>query len=96
MSLCPTAVDSWTLVALVHTLREGVILGDLKPGERMRQGDFATRLGVSPTPLCEAVRLLEDDGQLIPRPPIGAVLAGMVAVQVEEIALMSLLGISDE
>lgn len=76
---------------IADTLREGVILGHLKPGERIRQDDFATQLGVSRTPLREAFRVLENEGWLISRPRVGAEVAGLTAVEAEEIALMRLL-----
>ena len=72
VSLYPTAVDSRPLVArIANSLREGVILGHLKPGERIRQDDFTTHLGVSRTPLREALRLIENETWLISRPRVG-------------------------
>lgn len=48
MSLYPTAVNSRTLVAqIANTLCEGVTLGHLRLGERIRLDDFATQLGVT-------------------------------------------------
>jgi len=91
VSLYPTAVDSRTLVAqIADTLRAGVILGHLQPGERIRQDDFTTQLGVSRTPLREAFRVLENESGLISRPRIGVEVTGLTAVEVEKIALVRL------
>jgi DNA-binding GntR family transcriptional regulator len=45
-------------------LREAIIGGDLRPGERVRQEDVAARLGVSVAPVREALRILEQEGQV--------------------------------
>ena len=41
------------------TLREAIITGDLKPGERLMEIKLANELGVSRTPVREAIRKLE-------------------------------------
>ncbi|HEU0102467.1 MAG TPA: GntR family transcriptional regulator [Mycobacteriales bacterium] len=43
-------------------LRTAILAGELRPGERLRPNELATRLGVSPTPLREALFRLEADG----------------------------------
>ena len=42
-----------------HTLREAILRGDLKPGERLMEMQLASKLGVSRTPIREAIRMLE-------------------------------------
>lgn len=51
------------------TLRKAVLQGDLKPGERLMEVDLATRMGVSRTPIREAIRMLELEGlvNMVPR-----------------------------
>ena len=44
------------------TLRDWIVHGVLEPNEKMRDVDLAGRLGVSRTPIREALRRLEDEG----------------------------------
>jgi DNA-binding GntR family transcriptional regulator len=43
-------------------LREWIVQGVLEPEEKLRDADLAVRLGVSRTPVREALRRLEDEG----------------------------------
>lgn len=43
-------------------LREWIVVGTLAPGERLRDSELAASLGVSRTPVREALRRLEDEG----------------------------------
>ena len=45
-----------------NTLRKAILKGELKPGERLMEIALAERLGVSRTPVREALRQLETDG----------------------------------
>ena len=47
------------------TLREAIITGDLKPGERLMEIKLANELGVSRTQVREAIRKLELEGLVI-------------------------------
>ncbi len=51
-----------------ETLREAILDGLLPPGTRLVLHDIAARLGVSPIPLREALRLLERDGLIEVQP----------------------------
>ena len=42
-----------------NTLRKAILTGQLKPGERLMEVHLANRLGVSRTPIREAIRKLE-------------------------------------
>lgn len=53
-------------------LREMIIGGELKPAEPLRQRELATRLGVSQTPVREALRRLESEGLVVIDPHRGA------------------------
>lgn len=52
-----------------NTLRERILKGDLKPGERLMEIHLADQLGVSRTPIREAIRMLELEGlvKMVPR-----------------------------
>ncbi|HHW89214.1 MAG TPA: GntR family transcriptional regulator [Chloroflexi bacterium] len=59
--------------AVVHDmLRESIIHGEYKPGERLVIDEVAARLGVSQIPVREAVRQLEADGLVTIEPYAGA------------------------
>jgi DNA-binding GntR family transcriptional regulator len=56
-------------------LREQIRLGELQPGDRLRVQDLASDLGMSPTPIREAFRLLQTDGFLDYRAHMGYVVS---------------------
>ena len=51
------------------TLRQAILKGELEPGERLMEIQLANQLGVSRTPVREAIRMLELEGlvKMIPR-----------------------------
>ena len=55
----------------VEALRRSIVAGALKPGERVNQEGFAEQLGLSVAPVREALRVLEQEGQLTYRPRRG-------------------------
>ncbi len=54
---------------IFNTLREAIIVGELKPGERLMEVQLAEKMGVSRTPVREAIRKLELEGlvSMVPR-----------------------------
>lgn len=58
-----------------NTLRKAILTGQLKPGERLMEVHLADRLGVSRTPIREAIRKLELEGLVIMIPRRGAEVA---------------------
>ena len=48
-----------------NTLRQAILRGELKPGERLMEIQLANKLGVSRTPVREAIRKLELDGLVL-------------------------------
>ena len=58
-----------------NTLRENILTGEMKPGERLMEIHLANRLGVSRTPIREAIRMLELEGLVTMVPRKGAEVA---------------------
>lgn len=58
-----------------NTLRQGILTGILKPGERLMEIHLAQKLGVSRTPIREAIRMLELEGLVTMVPRKGAIVA---------------------
>ena len=58
-----------------HTLRKAIIQGELQPGERLMEVTLANKLGVSRTPVREAIRMLELEGLVVMIPRKGAEVA---------------------
>ena len=52
-----------------RALRERIVTGALTPGERLTERGLALLLGVSPTPVREAIRRLEQEGLLVRSTP---------------------------
>ena len=57
------------------TLRQAILRGELKPGERLMEIKLANKLGVSRTPIREAIRKLELEGLVLMIPRRGAEVA---------------------
>lgn len=66
-------------------LRRAVVSGELGPGDRVAQEDVAERIGVSIAPVREALRVLEQEGQLTYRPRRGYFVTELRASDLEEI-----------
>ncbi|HAE81393.1 MAG TPA: GntR family transcriptional regulator [Lachnoclostridium sp.] len=60
-----------------QTLRQAILREDLAPGERLMEIPLANKLGVSRTPLREAIRMLEQEGLVVMIPRRGAQVAGI-------------------
>lgn len=58
-----------------NTLRQAILKGELAPGERLMEIQLANRLGVSRTPIREAIRKLELEGLVLMIPRKGAEVA---------------------
>lgn len=68
-----------------NTLREAILKGDLKPGERLMELQLAAQLGVSRTPIREAIRMLEQEGLAVTVPRKGAEVAKMTLKGMEDV-----------
>jgi DNA-binding GntR family transcriptional regulator len=62
---------------IFNTLKEAIIVGELKPGERLMEVQLAEKMGVSRTPVREAIRKLELEGLVTMIPRKGAQVAGL-------------------
>ena len=68
-----------------NTLRQAILRGDLVPGERLMELQLAAKLGVSRTPIREAIRMLEQEGLAITIPRKGAIVAGMTEKDMQDV-----------
>ena len=68
-----------------QTLRQTILRGELKPGERLMEVHLAERLGVSRTPIREAIRKLELEGLVVMIPRRGAVVASITEKDLKDV-----------
>lgn len=68
-----------------NTLRQAILTGELKPGERLMEIHLANRLGVSRTPIREAIRKLELEGLVTMIPRRGAEVAQITEKSLKEV-----------
>jgi len=58
-------------------LRQAILAGALPPGSPLSENEVASRLGVSRTPVREAIIRLEGEGLLVVRPQVGTTVAAI-------------------
>lgn len=68
-----------------QTLRQAILRGKLQPGERLMEIHLAQQLGVSRTPVREAIRMLEQEGLVIMIPRKGAIVAEITKSDLEDV-----------
>lgn len=68
-----------------NTLRQAIIKGDLKPGERLLEIQLADKLGVSRTPVREAIRKLELEGLVTMVPRRGTTVLGITKKHLKDV-----------
>ena len=66
-------------------LRNAILAGELKPGERLMEVTLAEQLGVSRTPVREAIRKLEKESFVIMIPRKGAYVADLTKKDIMEV-----------
>lgn len=71
--------------AAYRSLVQAIRSGDFAPGDRLREEDVAHRLGLSRTPIREALRRLEHNGIVEHRPRIGAVIRRLSHIEIVEL-----------
>ena len=69
----------------IDRMRDLIISGELTAGEALRQDELSTRLGVSRTPLREAIIRLQAEGLVVNHPHKGAVVYKPTIDELEEI-----------
>jgi DNA-binding GntR family transcriptional regulator len=66
-------------------IRQAILRGDLKPGQRLVESDIAEQMGISRAPVREALRQLETEGLVVSEPHRGAFVAELSAADMWEI-----------
>ena len=85
--LIPVKLDNYKPLREIvfESLREAIINGVLKPGERLMEVQLAEEMGVSRTPVREAIRKLELEGFVIMVARKGAYVAGISMKDVADV-----------
>lgn len=85
--LIPIKLDGYKPLRdiVFETLREAIINQTLKPGERLMEIQLADEMGVSRTPVREAIRKLELEGLVVMVPRKGAYVAGISMKDIHEV-----------
>ncbi|MCT4596712.1 MAG: GntR family transcriptional regulator [Vallitalea sp.] len=68
-----------------NTLREAILKGELIAGERLMEKQLAERMGVSRTPIREAIRKLELEGLVVMIPRKGAEVARITHKDIKDV-----------
>lgn len=68
-----------------RALRQAILRGDLKPGDRLREARIAEQMGVSRAPVREAIRDLESEGIVVSHTHRGAFVTELTASDLWEI-----------
>lgn len=79
-------VETPTKSEVAYTaLRDAIRSGELAPGERLRLQDLAGRLGMSLTPVRDALRMLAAQGLIEQRANLGAIVAQQTPERAEDV-----------
>lgn len=70
---------------IFNTLRDAIVTGDLKPGERLMEVELAEQMGVSRTPVREAIRRLETEGLVTMTPRKGTHVAELTTKDIIDV-----------
>ena len=83
--MAETATHRTKTELALQILRDRIRTGALEPGRRLRLNLLTAELGMSPTPIREALRLLQADGLVTYRPHQGIVVAELSEPQTAEV-----------
>ncbi|NNK97341.1 MAG: GntR family transcriptional regulator [Desulfobacterales bacterium] len=75
-------------LVVYEKLRQGIIKGTLKPGQKLIMASLAKTFGISETPVREAIRRLESDGYVTFTPHAGAMVSRIDNRNLSEIYLI--------
>ena len=67
-----------------ENLKQAIIKGEIPSGQRLVENRLAQRMGISRTPVREAIHKLEREGYLGKRPRGGFVVSGLDSIDIEE------------
>ena len=70
---------------VIELLRDMIIEGELKPGEKIIEQELSQRFGVSRTPLREALKVLASEGLVVLAPNRGASVARITQQEIDEL-----------
>ncbi|MFD2615646.1 GntR family transcriptional regulator [Paenibacillus gansuensis] len=72
---------------VTNDIREAILSGHLKPGQRIRETEVAEQMGVSRGPIREAIRQLEREGLMVSQPYRETVVADIDLNEVRDILI---------
>jgi len=82
----PLGIADQSLPTKVYEfIRERIVEGELKPGEKIRERELAAELNVSRIPIREALPRLESEGYIVSLPRRGAVVSALTIEDVREL-----------
>ena len=76
---------------VISTLRRAIVTAQIKPGEPLDQEELARQLGVSRTPVRQALRVLESENLVTVFPQRGAVVAELSLIEIQNIFMIRML-----
>jgi DNA-binding GntR family transcriptional regulator len=80
-----TAAGETSSSVAARLIRHGILTGDLEPGTPLRETELARQMGISRTPVREALRLLQNDGLVEFAPNRGATVKSYSAADLEDV-----------
>lgn len=80
-----SATGTTTVDAVYRVLRQSIVDGDLKPGQRLRSDALATEMRVSRTPVREALRKLEAEGLVVRSGAAGLIVRALTEQDLREL-----------
>lgn len=67
------------------SIKQAIILGELKPGEHLREAEIAAQMGMNRAPVREALRQLDQEGMTFSHPYRGTVVLEISPKETEEV-----------